>query len=211
MQKAIVISSRMHISPSTYRKLYTIDRTIRTIMNICAGIWLVTLIAFVIPTPYRQPFAYASIIFLAVVVILALVRTCLSPFVKSEEEEEFEQKVDYILSKSHADERQSLIEDYSPLCDLTVEQREKVKQLLRNLNSQTDKPDHINLAVMAQYLTALEQLGKARLDDKRNLRLWVAQVTGRKVQSPSQFNEAVPSTNKRKIANAREIIERILQ
>lgn len=201
----------MRISPSTYHRLYTIDRTIRTIMRVCTVIWFALIIAVVLPTPYKQSFASACLITLGIICLLAMVRVCFSWFVKSDEEEEMEKRVEYILNTNYAEERQSMIEDYSPLCDLTLEQKEKVKHLLRDLKPQPDKPDQINLAVMAQHLTALQQLGKAHLDDKRNLRLWVAQVTGKKVQSSSQFNEAVPSTNKKKIANARQSIERILQ
>ena len=207
----MLYQTKMHISPFTYRILYTIDRAIRYIMRVLAGGWFFLIIFIIIPTPYRKEFAYAFLITLGIVCLLAVVRICLSPFVKSDEEEEMEEKVEYILKERHADELQAMIEDYSPLCDLTTEQRDRVKQLLRDLKPQPDKPDHINLAVMAQHLTALKDLGKAHLDDKRNLRLWVARVTEKKVQSPSQFNEAVPSTNKKKVANAREVIERILQ
>ena len=111
----------MHISPSTYRKLYAIDRTIRTIMKVCGGVWFGTIIAVVIPTPYKQLCAYACLIALGILFLLAVVRLCLSPFVKSDEEEEFEEQVEYILKKHHANERQSLIEDYTPLCHLTEE------------------------------------------------------------------------------------------
>lgn len=200
----------MRISPTTYRKLYTIDRTVRTIMNICGVVWFVLLFAVVLPTPYRKLFTCGFFAAFGMFVLLGVVRVCFSPFVKSDEEEELEQKVDDILKNRQADGQHLLVEDYSPLHDLTEEQKERFKQLLRDLMPHPDKPDYINLSVVAQYLTALEQSGKATLDDKHNLRLWVIQVTGKNVPASSQFNEAIPSTNKKKVAKARETIERIL-
>lgn len=83
-------------------------------------------------------------------------------------------------------------------------------QLLRELPAHPEKPGHINLAFIAQYLTALDKLGKADLKDKRNLRIWVENVTGKKTPSSSQFNEAIPSTATTKVATARRDLEHIL-
>ena len=104
-----------------------------------------------------------------------------------------------------------MIENYTPLCDLTDEQQERLKQLLRNQPSHTSKPDHINLSRIAKYLTALEQMGKANLTDKQNLRLWVAQVTGKNVPSSSQFKEAIPAKPKEKVLKMKQEIEKLIQ
>ena len=136
-------------------------------------------------------------------------RISLEPFVKSEEEEIFEQKVEYVLQNKF--QKPAEPSTYSPLCDMTQEQEEQVRQLLRDLPSHPNKPDYINLAVMAQYLTALEKMGKAKLIDKHNLRLWVAQITDKNVPASSQFNEAVPSTAPSKVSKVQKELERLLQ
>ena len=147
----------------------------RKILRIAVVVFYVLLIAAAFRTPLRFYLAMGCAIVGFVCVILVINRIFLSSFVKSDEEEEMEEKVEYILRKHHADELQAVIEDYSPLCNLTPEQNYRVKHLLCELPPHPDKPDHINMAYMAQYLTALQRLGKARLEDKRNLRLWVAQ------------------------------------
>ncbi len=196
---------------STRNRLYTIDRIVRKVLGVVTVVLFVLLILATLNTPWKQIFAYIFFGVGAAWALLIICRLCFSPFVKSDEEEEFEEKVEYILKQHHASELQAMIEDYSPLRNLSPEQSERVKQLLRKQPSHPDKPDHIYLAYIAKYLTALEQLGKADLSDKRNLRLWVAQVTGKKVPSPSQFNEAIPAKAKDKVAKAREALERILQ
>lgn len=196
---------------STRKHLYIIHRTVSKVMNVVTVLFFVSLFAAALNTPCKQTIEYIFYSIAAVWALLIICHICLSPFVKSEEEEEMEQKVEYIIKKHHASELQSVIEDYSPLRNLTPEQSERVKQLLHAQPSHPDKPDHIYLAYIAKYLTALEQLGKADLSNKRNLRLWVAQVTEKKVPSPSQFNEAIPAKAKDKVAKAREALERILQ
>lgn len=138
-----------------------------------------------------------------------LCRIILTPFVKSEEEEVFEQKIEYVLQNKL--QKPAEPSTYSPLCDLPQEQEEQVKQLLHDLPSHPNKPDYINLAFMAQYLTALEKMGKAKLIDKHNLRLWVAQVTGKQVPSSSQFNDAIPCAVPTKVNKAQKELERLLQ
>ena len=211
MQIGIVISNKMRISPSTYRKLYTIDRTIRMIMRICSGIWLVLIIAVAIPTPHRELFAYAFFITLGVICLLAIVRMCLSPFVKSDEEEEMEEKVEYILKKHHTHLLQGVQDEYSPLCNLAPEQEERVKKLLHDLPSNSNKPDYISPAHIANHMKALELLGKARLNNVYALQSWVERVTGKRTPEYREFNEAIQKAKDSKVAKAREAIERILQ
>ena len=199
------------MNTSTQKRLYTIDRTIRTVLKITTVVCFVLLILAAFNTPWKRTIACVFFVTGAFWALLIVCRLCLSPFVKSDEEEEMEQKVEYILTKHHANEQQVMIENYTPLCNLTDEQQERVKQLLRNQPSHTSKPDHINLSRIAKYLTALEQMGKANLTDKHNLRLWVAQVTGKNVPSSSQFNEAIPAKPKEKVLKMKQEIEKLIQ
>ncbi len=136
-------------------------------------------------------------------------RISLVPFVKSEEEEAFEQKVEYVLQNKLLKPAEP--STYSPLCNLTQEQEEKVKLFLHDLPSHSAKTDHINMAFIAQYLTALEKMGKAKLTDKHNLRLWVAQITGKQVPPSSPFNDAIPCSVPSKVTKAQKELERLLQ
>ena len=126
-----------------------------------------------------------------------------------EEEEDFEKKVEYILQQKKADG--PLPSNYSPFRNLSSLQEGLIEQLLHDLPANANKPNAINLALIAQYLTALEKLGKANLADKRALRLWVKHITGKQVPSSSQFNEAVPSTTTSKVSQAKRTLEPIIQ
>ena len=200
------------MSPETYNKLYTIDRAIRKAIHICVPICFILLILVAFNGPWKQLFIYALCILAVICGILILCRIILSPFVKSDEQEEFEQKIDYILEQKSKQKAQhtASIEDYTPLCNLTEEQKVQIEQVLHDLPANDKRPESINLALVAQYLTALEKLGKANLTDRYHLRLWIAQVTGKQVPLSSQFNEAVPSKATSKVLKAQKDIERIL-
>lgn len=189
---------------ATRDRLYTIDRAIRTILGIATWVVLALLVAAAFDTPIKLILKYAFFVCGSIWVLLVLCRIVLSPFVKSDEEEDFEQKVDYILQK-RAEQPQK---DYTPLRSLTPEQEEAIKGVLSNLPSHRDKPSEINLAIVSRYLTALDQLGYADLSDRHYLRLWVQEVTGKKVPNSSQFNEAIPNTNRREVAKARDILSK---
>ena len=128
-----------------------------------------------------------------------------------DEEEEMEEKVECVIKKHHAHLLQTAKDNYSPLCNLTPEQEERVKQLLCNLPSNPKNPDYIYLAQVANHLKALEQLDKARLGDVYALQSWVERVTGKRTPEYRQFNEAILHAKESKITKAREVIERILQ
>jgi hypothetical protein len=132
--------------------------------------------------------------------------------VKSEEEEDFEQKVDYILQKRAHQKVQNMpiSPDYSPLHDLTKEQEERVQKILRELPAHSSDREQINMALVAQYLTALERLGKIDLNDKKSLRTWVAQVTNKNVPDSGHFNDAIRNVSLPKVAKARKDLESIL-
>jgi hypothetical protein len=189
--------------------LYKIDRTARPILIVMSGICLLLLCAVSFDTPIKQILLYALYVSAGVFFIAMICRICLSPFVKSDEEEEFEQKVDYILQKKQV--AQTTEKSYSPLRHVSLEQEEQIKQMLRALPENPQKPGHINLAIVSQYLTALQQLEKADLKDKYHLRLWVAEVTGKEVPNSSQFNEAIPSQTFTKVSSARKELEAALE
>ena len=191
---------------ATSEKLYKVDRALTLAYQITSIVVLVMLLL----TAFIHPLKYVFFALLILWGLILIVKICLAQFVKSEEEEEFEQKVEYILQRKQA-HLSAILGDYTPLRDVTPEQEKDIKHLLRNLPDHVEKPGHINLALTAQYLTALEKLGKADLSDKHHLRLWVAEVTGKQVPASSQFNEAVPSQAKTKVYTIRKDLEKILQ
>jgi len=201
------------MTPQTHDKLYTIDRTIRKAIHICAPTCFILLLIVAFNAPWKQLFVYALCVLAIICGMLILGRIILSPFVKSDEQEEFEQKIDYILeqkSKQQKAQHTASIEGYTPLCNLTEEQIVQIKQILRALPANDKKPKSINLALVAQYMTALEKLGKANLTDKYHLRLWVEQITEKQAPLSSQFNEAIPSKATGKVLKAQKDLERIL-
>ena len=188
--------------------LYKIDRTVKPILGVMSVVCLLLLCSAAFDTPVKQILTKLLLFSAVIWLVLVVCRLCLSPFVKSDEEEEFEQKVDYILQQRQ--KAQLSEKPYSPLRDVSPAQEEKIKEVLRGLPENPMKPGHINLALVAQYLTALQQLGKADLKDKHHLRLWVEEVTGKKVPNSSQFNEAIPSQTVTKVSSARKELEDIL-
>lgn len=199
------------MKPATRDRLYVIDRTILKVVKISA---IALLLGLVAASLFHFPKAITRDIIIVLIAIIlggVLCRWILSPFVKSEEEEEFEKQVDYILRKNAKEKDQTLPSGYSPLCDLSQPQQEEICRLLRDLPSHANKKDAINMALIAQYLTALEQLGKADLKDKRALRPWVAEVTGKSVPPTSPFNEAFSNISKQKVAAARKELEPIIR
>lgn len=196
------------MKPQFANILYKIDRTIKPVLEISTIAALILLVVAALDTPAKRILTYILYAVAAVWVIALLCRLVLSPFVKSDEEEDFEKKVEYILQKKQTAQ---LAMPYSPLRNLSEKEEEQIKQLLHTLPEHAEKPGHINLALVSQYLTALEKLGKADLKDKRQLRNWIAEITGKQVPSSSQFNEAVPSQASSKVAAARKEIESILQ
>lgn len=190
---------------TTREKLYKIDRALTLVYQIASIVVLV----FLLLTAFIHPLKYVFFALLILWGLILIAKICFAPFVKSEDEEEFEQKVEYILQRKIA-HLSAILGDYTPLHTVTPEQVTDIKQLLRELPDHVEKPGHINLALTAQYLTALEKLGKADLSDKHHLRLWVAEVTGKQVPSSSQFNEAVPSQAKTKVNDARKELQKLL-
>lgn len=168
-------------------------------INACCA-WPILLLAY----------KYAWIICGIMAVFCILCRVALSPFVKSEEQEEFEQKVEYVLQQKKIAKRQQVNADYSPFLNLTSDQEMKIRQILHDLPANPNNPDSISLALVSQYLTALEKMGHLDMKDKYHLRLWIEQVTEKSAPSSSQFNEAIPSKTATKISQARKELERVL-
>ena len=189
--------------------LYRIDRTIGTVMRVDA----VILFALLILACFNISHRYVWMVFGGILLICCLIRMILEFFVKTEDEEAFEEQVDYIIEQRMAQQKQAqkeAIKDYSPLCNLTHADEGLVRQALYQLPENPNHAGHINLALVAQYLTALQKMGYADLKDKFHLRLWVAEVTQKEVPNSSQFNEAIPSTATTKVNKAQKELEHLL-
>ena len=188
----------------TQQILYKVDRmALRVLYFTVAAMFVLAALWFIAGIGNR--YAWLGLGCIAAPCIIC--RICLSPFVKSEEEEEMEEKVAYILAKQKGESAEA--GTYNPLRNMTPEQEEKVIQLLRNLPFNPDKPQFIKLAILAQYLTALERMDKIYLTDLYNLRLWVAEKTSKEVDDSSHFNEALRSANEKKVAVAITKLARI--
>ncbi len=186
--------------------LYRIDRALAIVIKVDAVVLFVLLALACFGISYRPLWS----VFGGLILLCVLVRMVLAFFVKTEEEEEFEAQVEYIVEQRMAKQdqaHQESIKDYSPLRALSPEQTELVLQLLSHLPDNPNKAGHINLALVAHYLTALHKMGHADLTDKHHLRLWVAEVTRKQVPNSSQFNEAIPSTAATKVAKAQKELE----
>ena len=203
----------MKLFALTEEQQYRIDRTIKKVAN---GIFWVGAICILIGLYTKVKFFF--FVFMAAIVIGFFCEICRAIFfsnVKSEEEEEKEQLIKEIVQETlQQQEKKSsqatLQTDYSPLRNLTAEQEQKVRDLLRNLPSHANKADAINMALNAQYLTALAQSDKADLQDKKCLRLWVEQLSEKTAPEQRQFNEAFDNVSMQKVAKARKDIERII-
>lgn len=206
------------MSTNVEQILYRIDRTAGKILNGAVYAMLVlallaggrALLHLDAPLTLVRIYKYLWIACGIIAGVCVLCRIVLAPFVKSEEQEIFEQKVAYVLHQKQSNTPQMVSPEYSPLHDLLPEQEEKVKQILRNLPPNQNKTNQINLALVSRYLTALERMNLANLDDKHSLRLWVKNVTKKEVPSSSQFNEAIPNTNKKEVSKIKDLLERSL-
>jgi len=189
--------------------LYRIDRMVGLVMKVDAVILfvLVGLACFGVSNKYVWG------VFGGIILVCFLIRMVLEFFVKTEDEEAFEEQVEYIVEQRLAKQEKAhkeAIKDYSPLCHLSYQEEGLVKQALYRLPENPNKEGNINLALVAQYLTALQKMGKADLTDKYHLRLWVAEVTQKEVPGSSQFNEAIPSTATTKVSKAQKELEQLL-
>ena len=156
---------------------------------------------------------FSAIIVLCIFLLAVVVRIILSPFVKSDEETEFEAKVNYILGKKSASRKQPQQADeiFSPLINLTPEQENAICDLLKQLPSNINKPNQINMAAVSHYLTALHSLDHLNDTDLNNLYTWVGKVTGKEMPSYNHFNEAYPSNTVKKVNTAKDKILATLQ
>ena len=193
------------MKPETQQILYKIDRiALRVLYFTVAAMFVLAALWFIASIASR----YAWMFLGSIAGICIVGRICLSPFVKSEEEEEMEEKVAYILAKQKSESAEAGA--YNPLRNMTPEQEEKVIQVLHDLPTNQSNPSAINMATMAQYLTALDQMDKIDLTDLSRLRYWIADLTGKEVPASGHFNHAIPSTYDKKIAIAKEKLARIL-
>ena len=147
-------------------------------------------------------FQYSFIISFCAILLFALLKYALSFFVKDEDEIERERIVNDIVEGVMARKT----EVYSPLRDLTEQQEHVICDLLQNLPAHASISEQINMSEVAQFLTALQRMNYLDGEDKRNLRNWVREVSGREVPSVSAFNEAYPSGNNKKVKHYEEMI-----
>ena len=98
-----------------------------------------------------------------------------------------------------------------PLTNLTAEQEDAICKLLKDLPSNINKPNQINMAVVSHYLTALRSLDYLNDTNLYNLYTWVGKITGKEMPSYSHFNEAYPSDTVRKVEKAKDKILAVLQ
>ena len=132
---------------------------------------------------------------LGIIALGVACRTVLYNFVSEEEDEE---------PKTPA------TNNVSPLKDLTPEQEQQVRELLRDLPANPNKPEQINMALVARYLTVLAEMGIADLSNRAALRLWVAEVAHKEVPPVSHFNEAIPNTNRKELLKVRKELKDLI-
>ena len=155
-------------------------------------------------------FQYSFIISFCAILLFALLKYALSFFVKDEDEIERERIVNDIvegvMARKTKEAKSVKTEVYSPLRDLTEQQEHVICDLLQNLPAHASISEQINMSEVAQFLTALQRMNYLDGEDKRNLRNWVREVSGREVPSVSAFNEAYPSGNNKKVKHYEEMI-----
>lgn len=158
-------------------------------------------------------YKYIVYIFFVLFLLSATIVAIGSLWGKTEEEQEFEDKLNYILSKHTQANPYSLptpSADYQPLSNLSENKREQLIAYLRSLPDSASKQGSINLALMAQHLVALSRMGFLDISDKPRLRRWVASITGKQVPSSSQFNEAITNVSMSKLLKAESDLRNLL-
>lgn len=153
-------------------------------------------------------------VFILFLLSAAVVAIC-TLWCKTDEEQLFEDKVNYILNKSTTPHRSTppsslLSPDYQPLKNICEDNQLRVVDYLRNLPDSATKQGSINLALMVQHLVALSKMGYLDISDKPRLRRWVASITGKQVPSSSQFNEAITNVSMSKLLKAESDLRNLL-
>ena len=160
---------------------------------------------------YKYIVLSVSILFLLSAAVVAICTL----WCKTDEEQLFEDKVNYILNKSTMPHRSTspsslLSPDYQPLKNICEDKRLRVTDYLRNLPDSATKQGAINLALMVQHLVALSKMGYLDISDKPRLRQWISALTGKQVPSSSQFNEAFANVSISKVLKAESALRDIL-
>ena len=211
---------------TTLHNLTKADKIAKQILNISAVIlfsmlllWLVWSIISNIASSVRADMVVKSVfkiaggVALSILLLSVVVRMVLSLFVRSDDENDFEEKVDYVLQQKKTAARKAgqKSETISVLVGLSAEQEEMVCRLLRELPSHINSPQKINMAEVSHYLTALRDLGYLNDKDKYNLYAWVGKITDKELPQFNHFSEAYPSTTVKKVNHAKEKITSELQ
>ena len=119
------------MSKDTEQRIYRVDRTVKKILNgavytmfilvVIAGINIVLryfgvhLCTYAFGTTLLSVYHFAWVVCGVIGGVCVLCRIALSPFVKSDEQEELENKVEYILQQKQASK--AVQEEYNPLCN----------------------------------------------------------------------------------------------
>lgn len=212
---------------STMRNIAKADTIARQILNISAVVFFSVLLLWLLwgiltnnidvsistGTAVKTIFKAVCGASLGVFIISVIVRMILSLFVKSDEESDFEAKVDYVLKQKKSPSKRvgQESEVVSVLVGLSAEQEDVVCRLLRELPSHVNDPQKINMAEVSHYLTALRDLGYLNDKDKYNLYAWVGKITDKELPQFNHFNESYPSTTVKKVNQAKENISLELQ
>lgn len=133
--------------------------------------------------------------------LFTMVVSLLSLFVKNDGDSELEDVVDTILRKKQEQNRSvdSQKTVFSPLKGMDEACSQLVCCMLQDLPPHHADAQKINLAMVAQFLTALKKMDLLNDADRANLRLWVGQVTNKVLPSVREFNEAYPSNTTSKV------------
>lgn len=168
-----------------------------------AGFGIISIIGL-----FWEIYAYFSVLLLCLFFIISVLHCSLMLFVK----EESESQEDILRHQTIVTRLgNSLAPISSPLLNLQAQEERCVCDLLKRLPAHANKSDYINLAQVAQFLTALKQLGYLDDADRHNLLRWVEQTSGKKTPPLRQFNEAYPSSTISKVSKAKANIEESLR
>ena len=166
-------------------------------------------------------YEYTAIV-LGIIAVIAFCITAFMSFWATDDEEEQKKKLIKEAVREMAEETEQSVptivptqEVYDPFAEnITDEQKDTIKQILRDLPSHREKRDCINMSEVSRYLTALVDLkiiSSSKSGDVNSLRTWVEQVTGKQAPEQYRFNDAFPSTYKTGIDKAKKSLKQALK
>ena len=197
------------------KRFEQVHKIAKRAVKVCFIAWLVLLVLMII---VGKGFKYAMFGAFGLMLLFGLIQgICEKLGVKSDEEKEGEewirQVIDtYIDRKENGQSRnEEQVGNYNPFVTEDEVLQNRIVDLLRKeIPESATKKNFIKNAVTAQYLVALSELGFISLADQNKLRLWVGEITGKKVPSVSQFNEAISIVSKPKVQQTKKHIVSIV-